>query len=332
LHQTSGELRLEFKGIKFLFKILFKNADLVTMRWTMQVLAKLTTIRLLGLALLLTTQACTQNSLSLSDKSKSSSQAIGLEPGTKASDRPTESGTGVPGYLVDCSPFNVQDDNVQVGCMTTTADGVRVLNTPDAWNRYDIRLPADSPYGVSIEKTVASNLADWDVNFTFRGADKLTLSTVARNSIYGYSYQNAAGQNVRIETAPLPPPKPVEAPAPSTPNTALSCLGGYIVDGACFVPVESSCVEYCSRAGMAPHPYIITKFGREEDGDRDVNEPNCRDLFVKIRGTEDFRFGDTSGRGLGCFEEASGRVVFDQEETDPAAYPRIGDRRICGCL
>ncbi|WP_218110267.1 hypothetical protein [Oligoflexus tunisiensis] len=288
-------------------------------------------MRLLGLALLLTTQACTQNSFSLTEKSKSS-QAIGLDPDTKASDRPTESGTGVPGYLVECSPFNVQDDNVQVGCMTTTADGVRVLNTPDSWNRYDIRLPADSPYGVTIDKTVASNLADWDVNFTFRGADKITLTSVARNSIYGFTYQNAAGQNVRIETAPLPPPKPVEAPAAPTTSTAPTCLGGSFVDGVCFVPVESSCTEYCSRAGLAPHPYITSKFGNGEDLDTDANEQACHDLFVKIRGTADFRFGDTNGRGIGCFEEANGRVVFDQEDTNPAAYPRIGDRRICGCL
>lgn len=295
----------------------------------MQVINRLK-IQLAALGVLLASQACTQKNFSLTDKSKSTSQAIALEPDTKANDRPTESGTGVPGYLVDCSPFAVEDDNVQVGCITTTPDGVRVLSSADAWKRYDIRLPPDSPYGVTISKNIASNLAAWDVNFVFRGADKTALTSVARNSIYGYSYPNEAGQSVRIETVPLPPPTPVAAPTPSA--GATSCLGGAMVEGICFVPVETSCTDYCSKAGLVPHPYLITRFGNANNLDEDLNKKACHDLFGLIRGNQDFDFGDTlNARGMGCFEEPDGRVVYDKSDTDPTTFPRIGNRRICGC-
>ncbi len=295
----------------------------------MQVINRLK-IQLATLGLVLVTQACTQKSFSLTEKSKSTTQAIALDPDTKANDRPTESGTGVPGYLVDCSPFNVEDDNVQVGCITADANGVRVLSSAESWKRYDIRLPPDSPYGVTITKVVATNLAAWDVNFIFRGADKTTLTGVARNSIYGYSYPNEAGQNVRIETAPLPPPVAVEAPAPTT--TANSCLGGATVDGVCFVPVESSCTEYCSKAGLIPHPYVIARFGADDNVDKDANKRACHDLFVQIRGSQNFDFGDTlNARGMGCYEEQDGRVVYDKSDTNPTQFPRIGNKRICGC-
>jgi hypothetical protein len=296
----------------------------------MQVMNKLITIRLATLVLLLHAHACTERSFSLTEKSKSTSQAIALEPDSKANDRPTESGTGVPGYLVDCSPFNVQDDNVQVGCNTTTADGIRVMNSTDAWTRYDIRLPANSPYGVTITKTKATNLVAWDVHFTFRGSDKSTLSTVARNSIYGYTYPNSAGQTVRIETAPLPPPAVVAAPAPSTPT--MTCLGGAIVDGTCFVPVELSCSEYCAKGGLKPHPYIWTRFGSGPNVNEDFNKQECHNLYALIRGNENWDFGDTvNARGMGCYEEANGDVIYDRSDTNPFEYPRIGNRRICGC-
>jgi hypothetical protein len=297
----------------------------------MQVLDRLT-IQLAALGLVFATQACTQKSFNLTEKSKSTSQAIALDPDTKANDRPTESGTGVPGYLVDCSPFNVEDDNVQVGCITTDSEGVRVMTSADAWKRYDIRLPPDSPYGVTITKVVATSLAAFDVNFIFAGADKTTLTGVARNSIYGYSYPNDAGQTVRIETAPLPPPVPVAAPTPAAGTGATSCLGGAMVDGFCFVPVESSCTEYCSKAGLAPHPYVISRFGAGNNIDEDANKRACHDLFAQIRGSQNFDFGDTlNARGMGCFEEQDGRVVYDKSDTNPTQFPRIGNKRICGC-
>jgi hypothetical protein len=290
------------------------------------------TIQLAALGLVLATQACTQKSFNLTEKSKSTSQAIALDPDTKANDRPTESGTGVPGYLVDCSPFNVEDDNVQVGCITTDSEGARVMTSADAWRRYDIRLPPDSPYGVTISKVIANNLVAWDVNFIFAGSDKTTLTSVARNSIYGYSYPNDAGQNVRIETAPLPPPVPVAAPTPAAGTGTTACLGGAMVDGFCFVPVESSCTEYCSKAGLVPHSYLTTRFGAGNNIDEDVNKRACHDLFVQIRGSQNFNFGDTlNARGMGCFEEQDGRVVYDKSDTNPTQFPRIGNKRICGC-
>jgi len=296
----------------------------------MQVINRLTTIKLAILVLAFHTMACTQKNFPITDKSKSSSQAITLEPDTKASDRPTESGTGVPGYLVDCSPFSVEDDNVQVGCITTNMDGARVMNSTDAWTRYDIRLPADSPSGVTMSKSIANNLVAWDVHFTFRGADKTTLSNVARNSTYAYSYADSAGQTVKIETAPLPPPAPVAPAAPVAAPT--TCTGGAFVDGICFVPVESSCTEYCAKAALLPHPYIISRFGNGPEMDDDQNKQACHDLYAQIRGTQDFDFGDTlNARGMGCFEEADGKVVYDKADTIPSAYPRIGNRRICGC-
>ncbi|HET9237883.1 MAG TPA: hypothetical protein VFO10_11560 [Oligoflexus sp.] len=297
----------------------------------MQVLDRVT-IQLAALGLVFATHACTQKSFNLTEKSKSTSQAIALDPDTKANDRPTESGTGVPGYLVDCSPFNVEDDNVQVGCITTDSEGVRVMTSADAWKRFDIRLPPDSPYGVTINKVVATNLAAWDVNFIFAGADKTTLTSVARNSIYGYSYPNEAGQTVRIETAPLPPPVPVAAPTPAAGTGTTSCLGGAMVDGFCFVPVESSCTEYCGKAGLAPHPYVTSRFGAGNNVDEDANKRACHDLFAQIRGSQNFDFGDTlNARGMGCFEEQDGRVVYDKSDTNPTQFPRIGNKRICGC-
>lgn len=285
----------------------------------------------MGVMLLIALAACTQKSFSLQDKSKAPNQAIALDPNTKANDRPTESGTGVPGYLVDCSTINLADDNVQVGCNVTDAAGVRIITAADAWNKYDIRLPADAPYGVSITKTIASVQATWDVNFLFKGADKTTLSTVARNSIYGYTYQNAAGQNVRVETAQLPPATPVQTPAPSS-TAATTCLGGAIYEGICFVPVELSCSEYCGKAGLVTHPYVLSRFGAGADVDEDQNKQACHDLYVKIRGKDDFRFGDVnSERGWGCFEESNGRVVYDKQDTNFSEFPRIGDKRICGC-
>jgi hypothetical protein len=325
---TAGKFFV-FKDIKIFIKIGPENADPVSMRWLMQVFDKWT-VRLCALGLMLAAQACTQRNFSLSDKSKSTSQAIVMEPDTKANDRPTESGTGVPGYLVDCSPFTVEDDNVQVGCIATDSEGTRVMGSPEAWKQYDIRLPANSPNGVTITKTIASNLAAWDVNFIFRGADKSTLSEVARNSIYGYSYPDATGQTVRVETEPLPPPKPVATPTPEA--GIVSCTGGTLVENVCFVPVETSCTEYCSTAGLTPHSWVVSRFGYADNVDEDANKEACRNVFALIRGTRDFDFGDTlNARGMGCFEEPDGKVVYDKADTNPAQFPRIGNRRICGC-
>jgi hypothetical protein len=296
----------------------------------MRIIDRLPTLKLAILVLVLHTVACTQKNFPMADNSKSSNQAMTLEPDTKANDRPTESGTGVPGYLVDCSPFSLEDDRVQVGCIATNKDGVRVTNSPSAWTRYDIRLPADAPSSVTLSKTIASNLLAWDVHFTFRGADKTTLSSIARNSIYAYSYSDAAGQTVTIETEPLPPATPVAPAAPVTAPT--SCTGGAFIDGICFVPVESSCTEYCVRAAMLPHPYLISRFGNGPEIDDELNREACHDLYAKIRGNQAFNFKDTlNARGMGCYEEADGSVVYDKSDTIPSAFPRIGNRRICGC-
>ncbi len=285
-----------------------------------------------GCLVLLLGTACTQKGFlgSNGQNESDSIQSVGLDTSTKASDRPVDTGAGVPGYLVGCSIFNAQEDAVQVGCNLTDVDGTRIPTSNESWNSYDIRLPTDSPYGVTISKTIASTPAVWDVNFNFKGADKATLSNVARNSIYGYEYPNAGGQSVRIETVSLPPPAPV-APAAAV-TTANACLGGSIVEGVCFVPVELSCSDYCSKAAMQPHPYVIARFGAAKDLDLDINKRACEDLYVKIRGNNNFRFSDThSLNGWGCFEDITGRVIYDKTDTDPFEYPRIGSRRICGC-
>jgi hypothetical protein len=231
---------------------------------------------------------------------------------------------------VGCSIFNAQDEAVQVGCNLTDVEGTRIPTSNEAWSSYDIRLPADAPDGITISKTIATTPAVWDVSFNFKGADKSTLSEMASNSIYGYEYPIAGGQPVRIETVSLPPAATV-APAAAV-TTANACLGGSIVEGVCFVPVELSCSDYCSKAAMQPHPFVITRFGAAKDLDLDINRRACKDLYVKIRGNNNFRFSDTNSlNGWGCFEDMTGRVIYDKTETDPSEYPRIGSRRICAC-
>ncbi len=287
---------------------------------------------LLSAALLSSLYACMQKGFVTSEKPKSANPAITLEPSTKANDRPTESGTGVPGYLVGCSLFTVQDQNVQVGCNLSDADGNKIPTAATAWTQYDIRLPAAAPAGVTVAKAIASTPEVWDVNFNFKGADKTVLSDMARASSYGYAYVNASGQTVRIETAPAPALAPVTTPTIPSPNTPPSCVGGTLVDGTCFIPVDVSCTDYCSKANLQVHPYVIDRFGASRNADTDANKAACDALFTQIRGTQDYRFSDVhSLHGWGCYQEPSGRVVYDKTDTNPAEYPRIGDRRICGC-
>ena len=101
--------------------------------------------------------------------------------------------------------------------------------------------------------------------------DKETLSTIARRSTYGYTYADSNGQVIKVTKEPslevtTPPPPPSPTP------TAATCTGGAIVDNSCFVPVETSCEEYCSKGNMTVHPYVANKFGTAKDVDEDANK------------------------------------------------------------
>ncbi|WP_141735062.1 hypothetical protein [Oligoflexus tunisiensis] len=165
------------------------------------------------LSILLQLMGCQQNHANIfgDKKSHHSSDAIAtLEPDTKASDRPVDTGAGVPGYLVDCSIYQTQETRLTVGCKITDADRNRVKTPVEAWESYELKLPAEAPAGYSIAKKPSVAPALWDVDFDFAGGPLANLKILAETSVYTYTFQDSQGQSIRIETNALKPDRGIE--------------------------------------------------------------------------------------------------------------------------
>jgi hypothetical protein len=287
-------------------------------------------LRTIGLLsfLILNHAACTRQQGVLESTKNYGAGTTVSAPSTQANDRPTETGAGVPGYLVGCSLITIGEQIVEVGCGLVDANGNATRGDADAWNRYSMALPATAPATVSISKRAADMGQPMDVVFGFTGASQQTLTEIASLSTYAYEYTDESGQKQKIEsTAPkattLPPP-------PTTPTAALTCSSGVVMDGVCYFRTEQSCTAACSALNSVPHASVADRFGM---GSED-NKSQCRMIYAKLKNVDDpddLRFSDNRGAGLGCYENMTGRVVFDQNPTDLTLYPPFGGSVLCGC-
>jgi hypothetical protein len=280
---------------------------------------------ILGLGLTGSLVACMPSGFLVSKPTASTAQqSVAIEPKTQSNDRPTETGAGVPGYLVNCSDINAAGELVQVGCSIASRDGKRVEAGADSWTRYEVKLsPAANP-NISIAKSMAAEGEPWDVIFSFTGAPLVELRTAAQSSTYTYSEADDKGATVTAETPP-----PVTAPKPAP--TAQTCTEGVLFEGVCMVSVASSCTEYCEQSQLKVHPFVVDRFGAGAAGNRQA----CVDLYEKFPdrtpipsiGVRDVM----TFRGLGCHRSANGQTFFDSATTDPASSPFFGYTRICAC-
>jgi hypothetical protein len=254
-----------------------------------------------------------------------SQQSVAIEPKTQSNDRPTETGAGVPGYLVNCSDINAAGELVQVGCSVASRDGKRIPTTEDSWNRYEVKLAPTANPNIRVSKSMAASGEPWDVIFAFTGAPLVELRTAAQASTYTYSEADEKGETVTAETPPPVAPKPVATP------TNQTCTDGVLLEGICMVTVASSCTEYCAQSQMKVHPWVVERFGAGAAGNRQA----CADLYAKfpdrtlipsIGVTDVMTF-----RGLGCHRSANGQTFFDSATTDPSSSPFFGYTRICAC-
>lgn len=252
-------------------------------------------------------------------------QSIAIEtPKTNSNDRPTETGAGVPGYLVNCSEIVGASDQVQVGCSVANIEGARVKTEADAWNRYDVKLPTNANPAITVARNASTGIEAWDVLFVFRGADQTLLRAAAQSSTFTYTYTDAEGQTQKVQTA-----TPTVSKTPATPSSP-SC-SGVIVENVCVVSVPISCTDYCNQSAMKVHSWVVDRYGTGSG-----NKSICAELYAQFPETDglnlpiSFATDILSGRGLGCHSTA-GRVFFDLTPTDPSATPYIGYTRICAC-
>jgi hypothetical protein len=262
----------------------------------------------------------------LASKNTNSQSTATDDPKTQSNDRPTETGAGVPGYLVNCSDINAAGELVQVGCSVTTLDGTRVKATAETWTRYEMKLSPNANPGIVVSRLMAGSDDPWDVIFNFTGAPLNELRAAAQASTYSYSYPNEKGETVIAES----PPPPVVATKPAATQTQ-NC-DGVVVEGVCMVSVFRSCTDYCTESQMKVHPWVVERFGAGIEGNRQA----CADLYEKFpdRIPLPINSGVTdivTGRGFGCHRSATGRTFFDTSTTDPSSSPYFGYSRICAC-
>jgi hypothetical protein len=252
-------------------------------------------------------------------------QSVAIEPKTQSNDRPTETGAGVPGYLVNCSDINAAGELVQVGCSVASSDGKRVPTTADSWTRYEVKLSPNANPSIQVSKSMAESGQPWDVIFAFTGAPLVELRTAAQSSTYTYSEADEKGETVTAETPPPVAPKP--APTPNQ-----TCTDGVLLEGICMVTVSASCTDYCGQSQMKVHPWVVDRFGAGAAGNRQA----CIDLYEKFPDRNPIAMGFgvndvVTFRGLGCHRSATGRTFFDSATTDPGNAPFFGYTRICAC-
>ncbi|WP_141735173.1 hypothetical protein [Oligoflexus tunisiensis] len=271
-------------------------------------------------------QACMPSGfLETKPKSAASQQAV-LDPKTQSNDRPTETGAGVPGYLVNCTDMNAAGELVQVGCSVADSSGKRVQGSADIWNRYEIKLSPSANPNIKVSKESAAAGTPWDVIFAFTGAPLAELRLAAMTSTYSYSQPDDKGETVTVETPPVVAPPSV----PALPYQ--SCPNGVLVEGICFVTVFTSCTTYCSNEQLTVHPWVVERYGSGAAGNREA----CAQLYKKfpdyipIIGDGEIR-DVTTILGLGCHRAVTGQAFFDSTPTDPSKAPFLGYSRICAC-
>jgi hypothetical protein len=282
---------------------------------------------ILGLGVASSLVACMPQGFLVSKPTASTAQqSVAIEPKTQSNDRPTETGAGVPGYLVNCSDINAAGELVQVGCSVASRDGKRVPTTEDSWTRYEVKPAPNANPNIRISKSMAASGEPWDVIFGFTGAPVAELRMAAQSSTYTYSEADEKGETVTAETPPPVAPKP--APAP----TNQACTDGVLLEGICMVSVSSSCTDYCAQSQLKVHPWVVERFGAGAAGNRQA----CADLYEKFPDNTpipmSFGVNDVmTFRGLGCHRSANGQTFFDSATTDPSTAPFFGYSRICAC-
>jgi hypothetical protein len=282
--------------------------------------------RILGLGLVSTLMACMPSGFLVTKPKSAASQQAVLDPKIQSNDRPTETGAGVPGYLVNCTEINAAGELVQVGCSVADNSGQRVQGVADIWTRYEIKLPPNANPNIKVSKESAAAETPWDVIFAFTGAPLAELRVAATTSSYTYSQPDEKGETVTVETPPVAAP-------PSMPALPYQdCPNGVLVEGICLVTIFGSCTSYCSNEQLTVHPWVVERYGSGSASNREA----CAELYSKfpdyipIIGDGEIRTVSTF-LGLGCYRAVTGQAFFDSSPTDPSKAPWLGYSRICAC-
>ncbi len=266
--------------------------------------------------------SCTQQNWSPSAKTSISSTQDAIP---KASDRPTETGAGVPGYLVNCSILADRAAvDVYVACGLVDAESQPVpASGNDAWSRYSLTPPAAAPQSLQVKKMPSDQPQSFDVLFELSGAERSILVDVALDA--RYSYQDPAG--AVINSKPLTSSQGTAVVAPIPPS-GQECKEGVLQDGICFFLTARSCDNACDQLGSKPHAAVVDRFGMGSTS----NAEACRAMYQQLKGVSSVRFGTiTTMFGLGCHQAPTGAVLFDQGTTHLGTYPALGGNRLCGC-
>ena len=120
---------------------------------------------------------------------------------THEKDRPTETGAGLPGYLVSCATLAEAGAQLNVGCGLIDKEGVRHAQGGDAWKQYESQLPPDAPAEVQVEKRQGGADLLFDAIFIYTGATKEVLSATLQKVTFSFTYSDAEGtQRVKEST------------------------------------------------------------------------------------------------------------------------------------
>ncbi len=284
-----------------------------------------TQLKVLGISLVTSViLACTQQVWS---PTRPTSQSTSQDMAVKGSDRPTETGAGVPGYLVNCSVLTDRSDvDLPVACGLVDQDNQPVPGGADAWKRYDFVAPKSAPATLQVQKQMSDQPEVYDVLFTLSGAERKVLVDVALGAQYSFAYEDAQGKVTPIMSKPLAAVE--DASVVAAPAAGQACPKGVSQDGICFFLTARSCENACEQVALKVHPAVVDKFGSAAAS----NAENCKAMYQQIKGTSNLRFASMGlMTGLGCHQTPTGLVLFDENNTRTGAYPALGGNRLCGC-
>lgn len=284
-------------------------------------------LRALTLSLGLLQVSCMPNGF-LASRDQVSKPKAGLsDPKTQANDRPTESGAGLPGYLVGCIEQKAStSDSIDIACKVADTQGQKPKQASPLWQNFRVTLPADANAGIKVSAAPALEATGYDVIFSFSGASLTELRALAQRGSYEFVSVDADGQTQVSRNAKAP------LPIPSL-DSMLSCAEGVLVDAQCFVSIPLSCTQYCSAFGKAVHPLISTKYGSSAiDG-----AAACQELQGQMPANKSNPLAKQAiqilnqGLGLGCYSLLTGQAYFDTSPTSADAEPPAGFARVCAC-
>ncbi|MFW7379762.1 MAG: hypothetical protein ACOH5I_13195 [Oligoflexus sp.] len=245
-----------------------------------------------------------------------------------SSDRPSEEGVGLPGYIMSCAIDKVEESQLEVGCQIAEEESQQRVKLPAGeWQKFTVTTPENIP-GLNIEKRAAEVASDWDALFTFSGLQQSELIEAAMQSSYSFEWQHENGETESL----LAEPPEQDTLQPINSETSINqCSSGVSVNGVCFFRSSRSCNSSCENMNSTVHEAWFTSFGSaNQDGDA-----SCRNIYENLNSGPSIFFQSRTmfTLGYGCYDNGRASIIHEAgaTELDPSRFPPIGGSVICAC-